>query len=129
MISLRLRLQRYARSLPQNADVADDLVQETLLHAWKAEAQFAPDTGLSAWTFAILRNLFLTARRRDRFHGAYDEVSSFSYCSPANSKAGRGTPAGQMTVLDCARRRIDSVVSKVRLPILMASSPPDFISA
>lgn len=76
LIAISPRLQRYARSLAQNTDVAEDLVQETLLRAWKSRAQFVPDTSLSAWTFTILRNLFFSARRRDRFHGSYDEVSS-----------------------------------------------------
>ncbi|WP_162237226.1 MULTISPECIES: RNA polymerase sigma factor [unclassified Sphingomonas] len=76
LIAISPRLQRYARSLAQNADAAEDLVQETLLRAWKARAQFVPDTSLSAWTFTIMRNLFFSARRRDRFHGPYDEVSS-----------------------------------------------------
>lgn len=76
LVALRPRLQRYARSLAHNADVADDLVQDTLLRAWKAQAQFVADTSLKAWTFTILRNLFLSARRRDRFHGDYDEVAA-----------------------------------------------------
>lgn len=75
LVALRPRLQRYARSLAHNADVADDLVQDTLLRAWKAQAQFVANTSLKAWTFTILRNLFLSARRRDRFHGDYDEVA------------------------------------------------------
>lgn len=76
LIAISPRLQRYARSLAQNVDAAEDLVQETLLRAWKARAQFVPDTSLSAWTFTIMRNLFFSARRRDRFHGPYDEFSS-----------------------------------------------------
>lgn len=35
----------------------------------------------------------------------------------------------QLAERDCAKRLMDSVVSKVRLPILMATKPPDFIRA
>ncbi|WP_165886577.1 sigma-70 family RNA polymerase sigma factor [Sphingomonas sp. PP-F2F-A104-K0414] len=76
LLALRPRLQRYARSLVHNPDFAEDLVQDTLLRAWKAQAQFVADTSMKAWTFTILRNLFLSARRRDRFHGDYDEVAA-----------------------------------------------------
>ena len=37
--------------------------------------------------------------------------------------------ADQLAGPDCARRRIDSVVSKVRVPILIASSDPDLMRA
>lgn len=76
LVALRPRLQRYARSLARDADTAEDLVQDTLLRAWNAQAQFAADTNLQAWTSTILRNLFLSARRRDRFHGEYDELAA-----------------------------------------------------
>ena len=76
LVALRPKLQRYARSLARDADMAEDLVQDTLLRAWNAQAQYAADTNLQAWTFTILRNLFLSARRRDRFHGEYDELAA-----------------------------------------------------
>jgi RNA polymerase sigma-70 factor (ECF subfamily) len=74
--ALRPRLHRYARSLARDADTADDLVQDTMLRAWNARSQFVAETNLKAWTFTILRNLFLSGCRRDRFHGDYDEVAA-----------------------------------------------------
>lgn len=54
-------------------DLADDLVQETLLKAWAARDRFEPGTNMRAWTFIILRNAYLTEMRRGRFRGDYDE--------------------------------------------------------
>jgi RNA polymerase sigma factor (sigma-70 family) len=67
-------LRAFARGLCGRPDMADDLVQETLLKAWAAQDRFEPGTSLRAWTYVILRNVFLTAMRRNRFVGEYDEV-------------------------------------------------------
>lgn len=59
-------LRAFARSLCGNADRADDLVQETLVKAWQNRASFAPGSNLKAWLFTILRNCFISERRKKR---------------------------------------------------------------
>ena len=59
------RLRRFARVLAKRADIADDLVQETLVRAIAAQAQFAIGTNLRAWLFTILRHARAAAIRRD----------------------------------------------------------------
>ncbi|AUX68933.1 RNA polymerase subunit sigma-70 [Porphyrobacter sp. HT-58-2] len=66
-------LRAFARGLCGRPDLADDLVQETLLKAWAAQDRFEPGTSMRAWTFVILRNAYLTDMRRNRFRGEYDE--------------------------------------------------------
>jgi RNA polymerase sigma-70 factor (ECF subfamily) len=57
-------LRAFAISLSQNADRADDLVQETLVKAWDKQASFQPGTNLKAWVFTILRNEFYSQMRK-----------------------------------------------------------------
>ncbi|MBV7266049.1 sigma-70 family RNA polymerase sigma factor [Erythrobacter ani] len=66
-------LRAFARGLCGRPDMADDLVQETMLKAWAAQDRFEPGTSMRAWTFVILRNAYLTDMRRNRFRGEYDE--------------------------------------------------------
>jgi RNA polymerase sigma-70 factor (ECF subfamily) len=60
---LRPRLVRFAWSLAHDADEADDLAQETIVHALAATHRFEPGTNLKAWLFRILRNIYLNRRR------------------------------------------------------------------
>nr|WP_232455691.1 sigma-70 family RNA polymerase sigma factor [Sphingomonas sp. KC8] len=69
-------LRAFGRSLSGNRDTADDLVQETLLKAWAARQRFQAGTNMRAWTFIILRNLFLSQMRRARFKGEWDEITA-----------------------------------------------------
>lgn len=59
-------LHRFALSLARDPTAAEDLVQETLLRAWRARASFEPGTNFEAWTFTILRNQFYSGRRKPR---------------------------------------------------------------
>lgn len=74
LASLIPHLRAYGRSLSGNRDVADDLVQDTMLKAWAARGRFAAGTNMRAWTFIILRNLYLSQMRRQRFHGEWDDL-------------------------------------------------------
>lgn len=69
-------LRAFARGLCGRPDMADDLVQETMLKAWAAQDRFEPGTSMRAWTFVILRNAYLTDMRRNRFRGDYDELTA-----------------------------------------------------
>jgi RNA polymerase sigma factor (sigma-70 family) len=67
-------LRAFGRSLSGNRDLADDLVQETLMKAWAARLRFQAGTNMRAWTFIILRNLYLSQMRRSRFKGEWDDL-------------------------------------------------------
>ncbi len=69
-------LRAFGRSLSGSRDLADDLVQETLMKAWAARDRFQAGTNMRAWTFIILRNLFLSQMRRARFKGEWDDFTA-----------------------------------------------------
>lgn len=60
-------LRAFARSICRNADHADDLVQETLVKAWRYRSSFAAGSNLKAWLFTILRNTFVSERRKRKY--------------------------------------------------------------
>lgn len=64
LLALVPNLQRFARSLLRSQGGADDLLQNTLLRAWRSRASFAPGTNLEAWLFTIMRNQFYNEHRK-----------------------------------------------------------------
>lgn len=80
-------LRRYARALTRNAEIADDLVQDTLVRALRAEHLFQGGE-LRAWLYTILTNLNRNRLRglaRRPLHMALDESNTVE----AGSETGR----------------------------------------
>ncbi len=74
LAALLPQLRIYARSLARNYHLADDLVQDTVVLALQARAQFTPGTSLRAWLFTILRRRFLSVVTRSRPTCSIDEA-------------------------------------------------------
>jgi RNA polymerase sigma-70 factor (ECF subfamily) len=64
MLPLVRQLRAYAYALAQHQDLADDLVQDTLMLALNSWHRFEPGTNLKGWLFEILRNRFLSVISR-----------------------------------------------------------------
>ncbi len=59
-------LRAFGFSLTSRSHRADDLVQETLMKAWKHHDSFQEGTNLKAWLYTILRNEFYSQLRKRR---------------------------------------------------------------
>jgi RNA polymerase sigma-70 factor, ECF subfamily len=57
-------LYNFARWIARDSNDAEDLVQETYLKALRSFASFRPGTNFRAWMFRILRNTFLSSRKK-----------------------------------------------------------------
>jgi RNA polymerase sigma-70 factor (ECF subfamily) len=66
MLAAVPRVRAFAISLSGNVDRADDLLQEALLRAIAGIGSFQPGSNMSAWLFAILRNLFYREYQKRR---------------------------------------------------------------
>ncbi len=56
---------RFARSLAHDDALADDLVQETYLRAYRSWSTFRPGADARRWLFTICRNVYLRHRERE----------------------------------------------------------------
>jgi RNA polymerase sigma-70 factor (ECF subfamily) len=61
-------LYRVALRLTGNPSDADDLVQETMLKAYRSWEQYQPGTNAKGWLLTILRNSFINEYRRRTRH-------------------------------------------------------------
>jgi RNA polymerase sigma-70 factor (ECF subfamily) len=66
MLEALPRLRAFAVSLCGRPDVADDLVQETIVKAWANLSSFEAGTNMLGWLYTILRNEFYGRQRKLR---------------------------------------------------------------
>ena len=60
-------LWRFVMGMTRDSALADDVVQETLIRAWKHPAILQrPETALRAWLYTVARNLVIDDRRSAR---------------------------------------------------------------
>ena len=65
ILPLESALHTYANKLTGCEATADDLVQETLIRAWRFWDRFEPGTSARAWVARIMRNVFIDSYHRD----------------------------------------------------------------
>jgi RNA polymerase sigma-70 factor (ECF subfamily) len=58
-------LKRYARSLARGEDDANDLVQDCVERALVKSDLYREGTNLRSWMFTLMRNVFISQKRRD----------------------------------------------------------------
>ena len=80
---------RFATMLSGDPVHAEDLVQETMLRAFRSWHRFRSGTNARAWLFTILRNVFISDYRRNRRKDrAVDlsEVEEITFVEPMEDK-------------------------------------------
>ena len=58
------RLRAYALTLTRERSSAEDLVQQTAMQALRARTQFQMGTNFTGWIYRILRNNYISSKRR-----------------------------------------------------------------
>jgi RNA polymerase sigma-70 factor (ECF subfamily) len=101
-------LRRYARALTHNADIADDLVQDTLVRALRSESLFHGGD-IRAWLYTILTNL-----NRNRLRGLARRPTLIPI-SDGDAIEMPGPQAGQRDIA----RALDSLVEEQRAALLL----------
>ena len=82
-------LLRTAMRISRNRAEAEDLVQETMLQAWRNFPQFEPGTNCKAWLFTIMLHLASQARRKVRGETELSELPLHAGGSPEQAALAR----------------------------------------
>ena len=82
----KLRIQ--ALALTRNRSAAEDLVQEAVCNALRAQASFVPGTNFPAWMHRILRNRFISDRRKHRDTADIADVPEAAFSTNAAHEDG-----------------------------------------
>ena len=106
-------LAAYARRLTGQYADADDLLQDTMLRCWTARHRFEAGTSLGAWARTIMRNSFLSARKRARFQADLPEDALDRLFGVAESQS-RAVELGEV------QRAIGELTPEHREAVLLA---------
>lgn len=85
LIALLPKLRVQALALTRNRAAAEDLVQDTVVNALTARAQFRPGTNLAAWLHRILRNRFISDVRKHRPKVAIEDAPAEALACSADA--------------------------------------------
>ncbi len=72
VLALSSDMYRYAFFLCRNEDLAEDLVQETYMRAWRFLGSLRDESKAKSWLFTTLRREF--ARQFERYQPRFDDV-------------------------------------------------------
>jgi RNA polymerase sigma-70 factor (ECF subfamily) len=120
---------RFALRLSGSRDVAEDLVQETFLRAYRSWDKYTPGTQCKSWLFTICRNVFLRDRERGQRH---DEIVSenvdrssgpFDVVNPVWVKAVKADPEGEFfesIVDEVVLQRIQELPEDYRTAVILS---------
>ena len=113
---------RVALRLSGNAADAEDLVQETMLKAYRAWNQFQPGTNAKAWLLTILRNSFINEYRRRARHPEtvdVDTIEPFAVFEDIQDEDPQGTFFDRI-VDDEVLRAIDQLPEAFRETVMLS---------
>jgi RNA polymerase sigma-70 factor, ECF subfamily len=121
-------LYRTALRMTRNPQDAEDLVQETMLRAYRFLDRFEPGTNLRAWLFKILTNTYINRYRKAASEPRVDslddseELSLYRYLD--NEAASRGGSVEAQVLDRFAENDIKEAIEKLppqyRITVLLA---------
>src|SRR6266702_3261241 len=115
-------LYRVALRLTNNAADADDLVQETMLKAYRAWDQYEKGTNAKGWLLTILRHAFINEYRRRTRHPEtvdLDAIEPYSVFGDVQADDPQGTFFDRI-VDDEVLRAIDQLPEQFRETVVLS---------
>jgi len=117
----------FAQKLCADEQRAKDLVQETMLKAFRYQHTYREGTNCRAWLFQICKNSFINDFRRKRYEPIAIDFQEFEHTHTADSDAteddGLGYPCSHDPLLEMTSSIGDEVDGALR------SIPPEFQTA
>lgn len=111
-------LRSFALKLTMNKMDADDLVQETAIKAYNNFHKFIKGSSFKNWTFTILKNTFLTKRKKRKNQKVISvPVEDMEYA--AVSLPGTQNKATKTNTMKQLRACIETLSKKSKAPFIM----------
>ena len=114
-----------ALRLTRNRPDAEDVLQESVMKAWRSFDRFQKDTNFKAWLFKILTNTFISSKRVEK-----RSPRTVPLQEGGDAEPGAHEPAFESTewdriypaiVDDDVKSALDELPEEYRLPLLLSS--------
>ena len=111
-------LNAFAYSLTKNSEDAKDLYQETAFRAINNKEKFRPETNFKAWTFTIMKNIFINNyRKKVKANTILDSTdNTFFLDSGPNNVVNDG---GRNILMDELQGMIAQLEDNIRIPFVL----------
>ena len=111
-------LNAFAYNLTKNVEDAKDLFQETAYRAMTNRDKFRPGTNFKAWTFTIMKNIFINNyRKKVKSNTIIDSTDNLYYINSGSVEISNG--AESKIMMKELTRMIESLEDGIRIPFLM----------
>lgn len=115
---LNTLLHSFAYNLTKNSEDAKDLYQETAYRALFNRDKFQPGTNFKAWTFTIMKNIFINNyRKKIKSNTILDTTDNQYYLNSGNHATGNAAEGSIM--LKELNGMVDALDDSIRVPFLM----------
>lgn len=112
-------LKGYALKLTRDTDDADDLVQETMLKAFKNDEKFQEGTNMKGWLYTIMRNIFINNYRRMVNSHVFTDDTDNQYYINSSSNVSKNLGETQLALKDI-HVAIDNLSENLKTPFMMS---------
>lgn len=111
-------LNAFAYNLTKNVEDAKDLFQETAYRALTNREKFRPGTNFKAWSFTIMKNIFINNyRKKSKANTIMDSTDNMYYINSGDITISNGAESNIM--MNELTNMIDALDSSIRIPFLM----------
>ena len=111
-------LNAFAYNLTKNIEDARDLYQETAIRAITNRDKFRPDTNFKAWTFTIMKNIFINNyRKKMKSNTIIDSTDNLYFINSGSALI--ENDANRNILMDELNAMINSLEDNIRIPFVM----------
>ncbi len=118
LVNLEKNLKRFAYSLTANQEDSRDLVQETFLKALTYRKQFRDNSNLKAWTFTIMKHIFINNYRKSAKQNTTMDNTKNLYFLNNTEELAASEPDVAISVKEI-NKKIHSLEDGLRIPFEM----------
>ena len=116
--TLNALLHSFAYNLTKNVEDAKDLYQETAFRALYNRDKFQPGTNFKAWTFTIMKNIFINNyRKRAKANTIFDSTDNLYFLNSGDALISN---SGESNILMSELTgMIEGLEDSIRVPFLL----------